>query len=80
MTEAEAFESYLMLSNIVEDLSSDYLANKDRQITVTRMNISFNDKDCKLVTFTDITIFKSFQLQREKSQLLATLNASIHHE
>ena len=44
------------------------------------MKIDFNDKDCELLTFTDITIYKKFALQEQQSKMLATLNASVHHE
>ena len=40
----------------------------------------FNNFDCSLVTFTNISLYKQLKQQEEMSGILATLNASIHHE
>ena len=49
----EENENYLMLSNNNGD-SGD----TERQIIVNRLRINFNNRDCGLLTFTDITIYK----------------------
>ena len=69
-----------MLSNVIENHAEEDTPIKDKQITITRLNIDFNNKNCKLLTFTDITVFKRLKLQEEKSKLLSTLNEAIHHE
>ena len=78
--ERDSFKSYIHVANKFKHQDGSQESDQDRQIIVTRLNIDFNNKDCKLVTFTDITFKKKFEQQEEKSQLLATLNASVHHE
>ena len=54
-SEPDYIESYIQVSNNLEHRDGSQSSDKDRQITVTRTDINFNGKDCKLVTFTDIT-------------------------
>ena len=44
------------------------------------MDIKFNGKDCKLLTFKSITAILKLRQQEEKSNLLSALNTSVHHE
>ena len=44
------------------------------------MSLTFNDKDCQVLNFTDITTYKKLKREEEKSRLLSVLNYSIHHE
>ena len=60
-TETDKFESYIQVSNEVKHQVGPEKSDQDRQVTVTRMNINYNNKDCKLVTFTDITFQKKFE-------------------
>ena len=53
--ERDTFESYIQVSNEVKYQDASQQSDQDRQITVTRININFDNKDCKLVTFTDVT-------------------------
>ena len=44
------------------------------------MNMTFNDKDCQVLNFTDITTQKRLKLEEEKSRMLSSLNTIVHHE
>lgn len=44
------------------------------------MSMSFNDKECQVLNFTDITTQKRLKHEEEKSRLLETLNlVKMHH-
>ena len=45
-----------------------------------RMDMTFNDKDCQVLNFTDITTYKRLKHEEETNRLLKTLNTSVHHE
>ena len=55
----EQNEIYLMLSNNIENGDD---GDTERQIIVNRLRINFNNKDCDLLTFTDITVYKQLKL------------------
>ena len=40
----------------------------------------FNDVECQVLNFNDITSYKRLEEEEEMSRLLKTLNASVHHE
>ena len=42
--------------------------------------MSFNNKVCQLLNFTDITHLDRLKKVEEKSRLLSTLSTSVHHE
>ena len=44
------------------------------------MNLTFNGKDCQVLNFTDITMYKRLKHEEEKTRLLNMLNHSTHHE
>ena len=44
------------------------------------MRIKFNELECQLLKFTDVTIYQKYKEQKEKSELLNSLNTSVHHE
>ena len=52
----------------------------DKTIIVKRIEMIFNDKECLVLNFTDITPYKSLTQEKERSLLLKTLNASVHDE
>ena len=45
-----------------------------------RMNISFNESECQVINFTDITAQKNLIHEQAKSKMLSMLNTSVHHE
>ena len=47
---------------------------------MNRMEMTFNEKECWVINFTDITAYKRLKLEEETTRLLKTLNASVHHE
>ena len=40
----------------------------------------FEDKECQVVNFIDITAYKKLEKERENHALLKTLNTAVHHE
>ena len=47
---------------------------------MNRMEMTFNEKECWVINFTDITAYKRLKQEEETTRLLKTLNASVHHE
>ena len=52
----------------------------DLTIILKHSNLTFNDKDCHVLTFTDITTFQKLKKEQEKTRLLNVINMSVHHE
>ena len=44
------------------------------------MDLNFNDKECQVLNFSDITLFQSLKQEKETTHLLKTLTASVSHE
>ena len=68
-----------MLSKLYANESEDHTGN-NKSLIINRININFNGKKCKLLSFTDITVYRRLKKQEEMSRLLKTLNTSVHHE
>ena len=45
-----------------------------------RTKLIFNDKECVLLNFQDLTTFKNLKIAEKKSKLMTTLYSSVHHE
>ena len=52
----------------------------DKTVIVDRMTIKFNGLECQLLKFTDVSIYQQYKEQKEKTELLNSLNTSVHHE
>ena len=55
-------------------------ANRDRTLIVKRMSLIFNEKECHVLNFTDITTENLLQLEQDRVTLLKQQSVSIHHE
>ena len=59
-------EQYVMLSNVIADseieMSESSVQEKDKRIIINRMDINFNGQKCKMLTFSDVSIYKRLQL------------------
>ena len=44
------------------------------------MNFNFNDEECVVISFTDISTYERLKHEEEVNNLLKTLYASVHHE
>ena len=53
-----------MLSNVI---LNEKTHAQDQSLIVNRMNIRFEDSDCTLITFTNITSYKQLKEQEEMS-------------
>ena len=51
-----------------------------KTVIVKRMDFTFQDKECKIINFTDLTSYMKLQKEENSNRLLKTLNASVHHE
>ena len=49
-------------------------------IIVKRINFIFDEKECQLINFTDVTAYTKLQKEEDTNRLLKTLNTSVHHE
>ena len=49
-------------------------------ISVKRMSVTFDDIECQMLNFTNITTFHKLKQEEQKRKLLQALNASVHHE
>ena len=55
-------------------------AENHKILLVKRISITFDEDECQMLNFTNITTFHKFKREEEKSRLLQALNTSIHHE
>ena len=44
------------------------------------MDLTFNEKECQVLNFTDITMYNQLQKEQENIRMLKTLNMSVNHE
>ena len=62
------------------NLHSESSEENGQSLIVKRTNLFFNEKECQVLNFTEITAYKRLEQERETNKLLKTLNASVHHE
>ena len=62
--------------------SPEYTEDDPSQLTILvhRMELNFDAKECQVLNFTDITMFRSLKKEKETTHLLKTLTASVSHE
>ena len=53
---------------------------QDKTFIVKRMHLTFNDQECQVMNFIDVTVQRRLNQVQEKSEQLGTLSASVHHE
>ena len=61
-------------------MSIEHESEGTKTIIVKRMKLSFNEVECRVLNFTDITSYIRLKHEEEVNNLLKTLNASVHHE
>ena len=44
------------------------------------MDLIFNEKECQVLNFTDMTMYLQLKREEEKTRMLGALNLSVHHE
>ena len=75
-TEIEVYQKKELLeSKVTPDKEANWMT-----IIVKRINFIFDEKECQLINFTDLTAFTQLQKEVDTNRLLKTLNASVHHE
>ena len=73
-------ESYIMLHEGIEKLKNFSSTNCDQSLIVKRSKLIFNDRECTVFNFQDISAFKKLKYEEEKSRLMSLLCSSVHHE
>ena len=51
-----------------------------KTLIAKRTDLSIDDKECRIINFTDISAYKMLEQQQETNRILKALNASVHHE
>ena len=70
-----------MLNGRIEsNQDSDASTGSDKTLIVKRTKLIFNDKECVVLNFQDISEIKRLKHEQAKSKLLGTLYSSVHHE
>ena len=73
-------ESYIMHSMNSEGEFEPQNGESGKTIIVKRFDLIFNEIECLVFNFTDITAYQRLKNEKEKTKLLSTLNTSVHHE
>ena len=66
----------MLKDNIDLDRDKDH----DLTLIVRRAKLRFNDSDCVVLNFQDITTQRKLKHEQEKGRLMSTLYSSVHHE
>ena len=61
-------------------MSSISKSDHDRTVIIKRNDLLIDEKECQVVSFIDITTYKMLQKEKERSELLRTMNTTVHHE
>ena len=68
-------ETYVMRStDLFQPAVNDAIEETDRTIIVKRMDLTFNEIECQVLNFTDITAYKRLKQEEEKNRLLKVVN------
>ena len=51
-----------------------------RNIIVKRMDLTFNDRECQVINFTDITMYHRLEKEKQSNKSLKMLTTSVSHE
>ena len=73
-------ESYTMVANSVGPQNEESNEEMDRKLIVKRIELLFNEKECQVLNFTDITTYVRLKEQEETNRLLKAINVFVHHE
>ena len=78
----QAIESYIMVNEHMHESRDSNSEDKVHDITlvVKRANLIFNDKECLVLNFSDITALKLLRSEEQKTKLMSNLYSSVHHE
>ena len=72
-------ETYKMLNKNSSGIEGDE-SYGDQTIVVKRMDLTFNEKECKVFNFTDMTMYLQLKREEDKNKMLSALNMSVHRE
>ena len=73
-------ESYIMLHAGIEKQAEFSSVTYDLSLIVKRTKLIFNDKECIVFNFQDISAIKKLKREEEKTRLMTLLYSSVHHE
>ena len=69
-----------MLHKGIEKQSDFNSIHCDLTFIIKRTKLIFNDKECVVFNFQDISAFKKLKHEEEKIRLMSMLYSSVHHE
>ena len=73
-------EAYIMLDDDLGDKEGPDSIKHDQTMIVKRTNLLFNNKECVVLNFEDISAVKRLKLEEEKTRVMSALYSSVHHE
>ena len=80
--ESDKVEMYSMPSpeeaNIEEE--DQEISFPETTLIVKRLDLTFNNRDCQLITFIDITAFRNLDKAKKMTQTLKIMNRAVSHE
>ena len=53
---------------------------EEKTLMIERNDMLIEGTECQVINFIDITAFKRLEKEKEKHNLLKTLNTTVHHE
>ena len=53
---------------------------KEKIVILKRLNVIHSDEQCQLLTFSDITTWKTLEVEQAKTESLKLINRSVSHE
>ena len=75
----EALET-LEIYTFEAQLTSGIQESEEKILIVKRLNLTFSDEVCQLITFSDITAYRNLEKEQAKTKTLKLLNRSVSHE
>ena len=53
---------------------------QDYTLVLKRTKLIFNGKECVVLNFQDLSLFRRLKAEQEKGRLMSNLYSSVHHE
>ena len=73
-------ESFIIKKDTLRIKRSQDAGPIERTFIVKRTELKFNEIDCQVLNFSEITTYKKLKKEEENNRLLRALNVSAHHE
>ena len=63
-----------------EEQANEAQVNETKTLIVKRLDLTFDNKQCQLITFSDITAYKNLEKEKKTTEMLKMVNWSVSHE